>query len=224
MSRVRVKKKILNNNFFKFGLEQNAISCQPLKLNDEIFDPEVTYEMRFRRLCQHIWFMENYDKIEQPISTLVLERKVRSIHPGATRVIAASVLGKEYIDSIIVYDYPSQTYIQDIATNLRDPTSEIVLKPRKECRDTNGNLHRNWEICVEEDYANHIQTRDNFFKFTENYVREKSDTSFLMYAHPLLEDDTFPPELSFDVVSYLHKLNHVQKIKFWNKLPEILKK
>ena len=204
---------------------KDVIECiNRLKLNDEIFDPEVTYEMRFRRLCQHIWFMENYDKIEQPISTLVLERKVGSIHPGATRVIAASVLGKEYIDSIIVYDYPSQTYIQDIATNLRDPTSEIVLKPRKECRDTNGNLHRNWEICVEEDYANHIQTRDNFFKFTENYVREKSDTSFLMYAHPLLEDDAFPPELIFDVVSYLHKLNHVQKIKFWNKLPEIFKK
>ena len=99
-----------------------------MKLKDEIFDPEITYEMRFRRLCQHIWFMENYDKIEQPISTLVLERKVRSIHPG-TRVIAASVLGKEYIDSIIVYDHPSQIHVRDIATNLRDPTSEIVLKP-----------------------------------------------------------------------------------------------
>ena len=204
---------------------RDVIKCiNRMKLKDEVFDPQNTYEMRFRRLCQHIWFMENYDKIKQPISTFVFEQKVRSIHPGATRIIAASVLDKEYIDSIIVYDHPSQTYIQDIATNLREPTSEIVLKPRKECRDSKGGLHRNWEICVEEDYANHIQTRDNFFKFTENYVREKSDTSFLMYAHPLLEDDMFPPELSFDMVSNLHKLNYVQKIKFWNKLPEILKK
>ena len=36
MSRVRVEKKILNSNFFKFGLEDNAISCTPLKFNDKI--------------------------------------------------------------------------------------------------------------------------------------------------------------------------------------------
>ena len=203
---------------------RDVIKCiNRMKLKDEVFDPEITYEMRFRRLCQHIWFIENYDKIEQPISTLVLERKVRSIHPGATRVIAASVLGKEYIDSIIVYDHPSQIHVRDIATNLRDPTSEIVLKPRKECRDANGNVHRNWEICVKEDYANDTQTRDDFFRFTENYVNEKHDKHF-MYSYTLLEDDTFPPELSFDIVLNLHKLNYVQKIKFWNKLPEILKK
>ena len=36
MSRVRVKKKILNNNFFKFALNDNAISCTPLMFNNEI--------------------------------------------------------------------------------------------------------------------------------------------------------------------------------------------
>lgn len=73
---------------------KDVIECiNRLKLNDEIFDPEVTYEMRFRRLCQHIWFMENYDKIEQPISTLVLERKVGSIHPGVNKSYCCKCLG-----------------------------------------------------------------------------------------------------------------------------------
>ena len=175
------------------------------KLNDDTFNRKISSSMRFRRLCQHIWFLENYDKIEQPVSTFVFESKVRSIHPGATRIIAASILGKEYIDSIIVYDPSSRMYVRDITVNLREPTSQIVLEPRRRWKNAEG-VHRNWDICVKEDYANNTQTMDNFFKFTEDYVKEKHDRHLIN-----------------TIVSNLHKLNDEQKIKFWTKLPEILK-
>lgn len=83
-------------------------------LIDKIIQTEGTNVNEYK-IVKLVWFLDNYDDIINPVTTLTWGDTTLCIHPGHIRLIAARLLQKETIDSIILYSVDS--YLEEIAVD-----------------------------------------------------------------------------------------------------------
>ena len=81
---------------------------------DKIIQKEVENINEYK-IVKLVWFLDNYDNIINPVTTLTWGDITLDIHPGHIRLIAARLLQKETIDSIILYSLDN--YLDQIAIN-----------------------------------------------------------------------------------------------------------
>ena len=92
---------------------------------DKIIQKEVEHINDYK-IAKLIWFLDNYDDIINPVTTLTWGDMTLDIHPGHIRLIAAKLLQKETIDSIILYSLDS--YLDQIATDVKSFEDNYLYK------------------------------------------------------------------------------------------------
>lgn len=84
-----------------------------------------TLETRIHKIFKFIWFVNNFDKIENPITTLTWGDQLFEVHPGHFRLFAAYNLGLPYIESIILYN--NLDYVNQVSSKIKHKKLNVEL-------------------------------------------------------------------------------------------------
>lgn len=120
------------------------------------------------RVCNIIWTYHNYDKLLHPVTTVSWHDLILAIYPGRTRITVAKMLNLNYVDSVFVFN--DRSYVNKFSKDLEEPHHNIVFKPRNMWDGV-----RPWDICVEDDYANHPQQMADYWNECVKYAESKYD-------------------------------------------------
>lgn len=92
---------------------------------DKIIQKEIE-NVNDYKIAKLLWFIDNYDSIINPVTTLTWGDMTLDIHPGHIRLIAARLLQKKTIDSIILYSLDS--YLHQISFGAEDFRDNYLYK------------------------------------------------------------------------------------------------
>lgn len=120
---------------------------------DKIIQKEIEHVNDYK-IAKLLWFYDNYDLIENPVTTLTWGDMTLDIHPGHIRLIAARLLGKQSIDSIILYSLDS--YLDQISFNTTVYINNYLYKQP---------LTNYWQISTkqQEDYLDHSKNKSKIY-------------------------------------------------------------
>lgn len=106
------------------------------------------------KIAKLLWFYDNYDLIENPVTTLTWGDMTLDIHPGHIRLIAARLLQKESIDSIILYSLDS--YLHQISFDTKVYINNYLYKQP---------LTNYWQISTKQqaDYLDHSKNKSKMY-------------------------------------------------------------
>jgi len=84
-------------------------------------------QMKSHNVLKLFWFLGNYNQIENPITILIWQDSISTVHPGRGRVLAAYLLKQKYIDSILIYNPKSEEYVNQISSNQQYHNNKYLL-------------------------------------------------------------------------------------------------
>lgn len=75
------------------------------------------------KIFKFIWFLNHFNEVENPVSTLTWGHKILEVHPGHFRLIVAHQLGLTNLESIILYN--NDNYVKEISHSIQYNEFEI---------------------------------------------------------------------------------------------------
>ena len=84
-----------------------------------------TIHYKPHKIFKFIWFLNNQDRIENPVTLMTWGNQAFEVHPGHFRFLAAYHLGKPSIESIVLYtDFD---YVEKISKNIKYRKIKVSL-------------------------------------------------------------------------------------------------